>query len=96
MRLIDADALLHHLSRLKAEFGTPTYRRALNDALNDFFPQIIKNAPSIDPHKHGQWREVGITMEYHHYTCSACKHNVKSPGRFCPNCGARMDGGEEQ
>ena len=45
--------------------------------------------------KHGRWREIGITMEYHHYTCSVCKHNVKSPGRFCPNCGARMDGGDE-
>lgn len=58
--------------------------------------ELIYRQPSVDPHKHGRRREVGITMEYHHYTCSACKHNVKSPGRFCPNCGARMDGGEEQ
>ena len=44
--------------------------------------------------KHGRWREWN-NDGYHHYTCSVCKHNVKSPGRFCPNCGARMDGGDE-
>lgn len=84
-------------------------RKALWESLQDVLPyqfcslfiaakikEIIERAPAVDPHKHGRWREVGITMEYHHYTCSACKHNVKSPGRFCPNCGAKMDGGEER
>lgn len=73
-------------------------RKALMEGRVENDPVFIaaKCAPAVDPHEHGRWREVGITMEYHHYTCSACKHNVKSPGRFCPNCGARMDGGEEQ
>ena len=60
------------------------------DAANEMLNQQAENFRGWKPVVHGKWREVGITMEYHHYTCSACKHNAKSPGRFCPNCGAFM------
>ena len=70
MRLIDADALLTHLNHLQAENGTTTYRKALNDALHDFFPQIISDAPTIDPESlrpHGRWVPDKDT-----HKCSKC------------------------
>lgn len=91
--LISRKALLKEFDRVCVD-GVMAHGANVN--LEIEFVRAVQKAPSVDPHKHGRWREVGITMEYHHYTCSACKHNVKSPGRFCPNCGAMMDGGEKQ
>ena len=99
MRLIDADELLNRLSRMEAESGTPTYRRALNDALHDFFPQIIKSIPTIDPYKHGEWIMRGGKL--HCTKCDnlaplkrgwedGCTTYEYTESQWCPNCGAFM------
>lgn len=87
MRLIDADALLQK--------GVWTVTSG-----------DIKNAPTIDPVKHGKWELVGSTTMCDPfgelawgkmYKCSECgfARNVikySEHYKFCPNCGARMDG----
>lgn len=41
--------------------------------------------------KHGEWKAYGLMNPQ----CSIChKYNIEK-SRFCPNCGARMDGGAE-
>lgn len=62
----------------------------------------INNLPTIDPVKHGKWYITedmpyfGHIQEY--LTCSACEGLFHGTGveewDYCPNCGARMDGGE--
>lgn len=38
----------------------------------------------------------GRTIQYTTYTCSVCgKPNGRKKSKFCPNCGAKMEGGAE-
>lgn len=48
----------------------------------------------VAPVVHGRWimhdDEFGLTCE-----CSACHIETMGDGNYCPNCGAKMDGGAE-
>ncbi len=63
---------------------------------------IIADFPSADvaPVVHGQWKPYGKEEDRPPYVCSACARAVshlyrQSYGKYCPNCGARMDGGAD-
>lgn len=84
MRLIDADAL----GVCKANrnvFDKPEYADGWNSAID-----IIENAPTVDAVEvvHGEWIEYGLRNPQ----CSVCKKFNYETSRFCPNCGAKMDG----
>lgn len=51
MRLIDADALKRTLKNLKAEGNNKKYVQGLQNAIDDYFPQIIDDEPTINPIK---------------------------------------------
>jgi len=44
----------------------------------------------VAPVRHGRWRE-GV---YAGYKCSECRTTWDAPTKYCPNCGAKMDGGD--
>lgn len=50
------------------------------------------SAADVAPVVHGRWimhdDEFGLTCE-----CSACHIETMGDGNYCPNCGAKMDGG---
>ena len=49
-------------------------------------------AEDVEPVRHGHWEEYSVSM----MVCSLCgKHTAKHNFKYCPNCGARMDGSEE-
>lgn len=56
----------------------------------------IQDVEDVVPVVHGEWilRHVGVG---HYWECSVCHTNpciyVTKSTRFCPNCGAKMDGG---
>ena len=91
MRLIDADDL------------KKTYYRELNIEPGEtgacyiafgMFPRTIDKAPTIEP-KRGRWidreeRDGGSFVW--RYECSACGKKSILETRYCPNCGAKMDG----
>lgn len=71
----------------------------------------IANAPTIEPVKHGEW-ELEMDWNIPAWRCSECgfvtnyiREEADSLGNnpmnlagsnFCPNCGARMIGGEDE
>lgn len=68
--------------------------------------KILKEAPAVDVQeiKHGKWEKFYSENEFENlYHCSICGHGVDvvdctiTPldGRmnYCPECGAKMDGG---
>ena len=58
--------------------------------------KFIENAPTVDavPVVHGRWIHKGAW----HIECSECNYILAHIGEaknYCPNCGAKMDGGNE-
>ena len=99
MRLIDADALLE--SGICAEYGYNDNGLLLipmRDVTNS-----IRNAPTIDaePVRHGRWLyNYYPTVWYGHgeppeWVCSECEERAYNTYDYCPNCGAKMDGGKD-
>lgn len=66
--------------------------------------KILKEAPAADVQavKHGKWESFDSEDTlYGSYYCSACAHGqdigmiipLTTEFKYCPNCGAKMDGG---
>ena len=57
----------------------------------------MANIPAADvaPVVHGRWVDAGRGIK----ACSNCNHGIKEhmacANHYCPNCGAKMDGGAE-
>ena len=100
-RLIDANALPNYKCQVTATIGD----RKGPAEMRFVFWQDIEKAPTISavPVVHGRWVKANGMMppEYHgRKCCSVCDAFALSDfyGRerlsdFCPNCGAKMDGG---
>lgn len=99
-RLIDADKLKAHYSWWKD--GT---REMTMGEAKDIFDDIVDLQPTAE--KHGHWVEENTRTHSMQFKCSECgriayypqNHHSTEPKRcgyaYCPNCGARMDGGED-
>ena len=67
---------------------------AWNSAIN-----ALRNMPSADvaPVVHGRWIEQEKYTFGTMYDCSICGDRILDNGHswnYCPNCGAKMDGGD--
>ncbi len=58
---------------------------------------IIRNRNTIkaEPAKHGKWVKSGGD-KYPDYICSECNYYNFMETIYCPNCGAKMEGGDEK
>lgn len=56
----------------------------------------IEDAPVVDaaPVVHGEWIELHEENGHEVGTCSHCRH-VRIVDNYCPNCGAKMNGGND-
>lgn len=56
------------------------------------------NAPAADvaPVRHGRWKLIGADKRGRggNWDCSVCHKSYPYQCDYCPNCGAKMDGGE--
>lgn len=89
MRLIDADAL--GVGRCSRDVLPAEYCAGWNGLI-----RLLEKAPTVDavPVVHGRWNNMdGYKTRK---VCSECGWDVPEYGKFysyCPNCGAKMDGG---
>ena len=49
----------------------------------------------IYPLRHGRWVETDRDDPCYYY-CSECHRQVDMQENYCPNCGAKMEGGEDE
>ena len=93
MRPIDADELKMH-TFVPHEVEHDAYKLGWNDAIL----AIVDNAPTIDPVEHGRWkyenRNCGVRASVFALFCSECDAMSVVANNYCPNCGAKMDGGD--
>lgn len=87
MRLIDADELHDCIMDNDIHNGIMSVKNVY---------EFIEEAPTIDavPVKHGMWIH---NDEWWEFICTSCHRgigNIKEY-KYCPNCGARMDGDEQ-
>lgn len=90
-RLIDANALKETVTTDYYEHFT-RYHDTDQIALIDMVCDDIEEAPTVEaaPVIHGRW----IPCENGGYYCSNCDTRVAFlvHNKYCPNCGAKMDG----
>ena len=87
MRLIDKDDLLEWLVAVNYNSDMQDeWHEGLLVAIN-----AVKKAVNIDPVKHGRWKD-----NKWYYECDQCGGLVANNYNYCPNCGARMDGDENE
>ena len=87
---------------IKREDATEVYSKLywMHDGLLNFQEELgkvydeILSIPSADvaPVRHERWVVIDAE-EPRRYGCSECKRLSWNMDNYCPNCGARMDGG---
>lgn len=90
----DRDAALSEIARREALMVGD--KRVSVDAMKSF----IKNRPAVDvaPIVHGRWGTGRFNLETGNYEeqCTRCRNFSKEYDKpYCPNCGAKMDGGDD-
>lgn len=99
VRLIDANKFAS-ICINQAEHALENGRQEIYATMMYVAKDLLENQPTIDPdsmRSNGKWilRHVGVG---HYWECSACHKNpciyVTNNTRYCPNCGAKMDGEE--
>ena len=97
MRLIDAENLAEVLNRYLAQLRNSGISVGLRMGINTCLT-FINNANTIEaePLKRGQWETNSDRPDS--LICSVCKCGFDmwkhDPHNYCPNCGAKMDGGD--
>lgn len=93
-RYIDAE---HFSERFDMMCDAGGVLAPVTEAVREMVKKLIKAEPTADvePVRHGRWtRDVPCFV-----LCSECKDQVLVADalfcNFCPNCGAKMDGGKD-
>lgn len=89
-RLIDANeayeiARLHHKDFAQSMADLTSLR------------EVLEDAPTVDAVEvvHGRWISIGGNRYTRISQCSNCCAKYDFMSNYCPNCGAKMDGGNE-
>ena len=90
-RPIDANELIECTANFRC--GLHGVRR---EAVEKIF-EYINAAPTLDyaPVRHGFWWYGEEYAGVHEVECSICGEAEKEYHDYCPNCGAKMDGGKK-
>ena len=90
--LISRKALLEYVKTLEGNSSNKVYKKAMNDMLFYYIPQIINDIPAVDAKDvvHAKWE---INSDGYYPYCSHCKNEPENGKmtKWCPECGARMD-----
>ena len=94
-RLIDANAVEAKIEKSFKKLIAHQNRPDLAAALS-YVGDLIIEAPTVDAVEvvHGRWKQARYT-EAPLYICSNCDKPEYKTHNYCPNCGAKMDGGVE-
>lgn len=100
-KYIDREALVEWLKRIPLK-DLSDGRGLCRVIFEDDFKRAIKKIPKgiivdVSPVRHGEWEIVVGSNGKEYMVCTCCRVSQDLTGVFtyCPNCGAKMDGGED-
>ena len=104
MRVIDVNEAERVVAEQLAYEARMEYGgRHTADEYIDIARSYFQNLPMIDaePVRHGKWKThhvVSNWKEYYNCECNQCgwMREDFQPTWYCPNCGAKMDGGNNE
>lgn len=96
-KLIKASDLKKALAHIFPPIIRDDKKRKMDIALEAL--NCIDNAPAIEaePVRHGEWVDPDCYFP-DYWKCTACNEELYfecDPTAYCPNCGAKMDGGKQ-
>lgn len=98
MRLIDADLLERNLLSLAEKYARKRPRLALALMTTTNMVRCMDTAATT-PVNHGEWLEISThdacAFNYN-CVCSECYGSGMQYYRYCPSCGARMNGDDKK
>ena len=91
-RYKDTDKLIEEIKKYHDGLK-PKYISKLADAEILDIIDIINEQPTADVAEvvHGEWIHKGTSNGKKIFECSNCKSSIAGSGRFCKECGAKMD-----
>ena len=94
--LIDRQAAIKWVKTECNPYGSPTLD---SESGKKVIEHLKRMPPAHDPVKHGKWEmkpdPYGFFEEIPVCSECGCTTKMRQKYRYCPNCGARMDGGKE-
>ena len=92
IRQVSSTEMVYETKKPTELFGTMTNFSPLE--AKTYWNALRKKSVECAPVRHGQWIDTGSGQE-----CSVCgevQYGYDSGRRYCPNCGAKMDGGADE
>ena len=101
MRPIDADALIDNM----VDYVVDGYAESPIDF--ESYTKMVQTAPTVDAVSvvHGEWKPFDLKWGRSIWYCTACEEGVEVPCdiwthkpiyNYCPNCGAKMKGADDE
>ena len=110
-RLIDANEIIKVAEHAHEQWSLAMVGADDTRKVNEVFKKqylckvvkaVAKNCPTVDAVEvvHGRWKKVEVDLgggiKTHRFACSECDFLKNTLiGNYCPNCGAKMDGGKD-
>ena len=85
--------LIKREDAIKATWKEPTYADPIN-ILTEVRDRI-EAIPSAD-RPQGEWTQNVFRSDIYRYECSNCKAHHRARYDYCPSCGARMKGADDE
>ena len=95
---IEREAVLAYMSEVKAacisnfeDEASAVIAGMIGEIKDDEIPTA-----DVAPVKHGHWvkEKSDVLIHWHCSVCENCYYLEEPNANYCPNCGAKMDGGE--
>lgn len=89
MELIDKKAALKAIylaGELINKYGGRFYEGKFYGCQSAY--EIIKDMPTVEERDKGYWIDIDLDTSI----CSVCKNPQEDETKYCPECGAKMDG----
>ena len=93
---IEREALKNEIATSTEPFNTGSVFRAINrQAAADVAP-VVHGLWEKEPSAFWRWTPSGaVVVARTTYRCGLCGRGTAVKSNYCPNCGAKMDGGNE-